>query len=190
MRDLVTYPRDDAVFARLVRERAATTTSAADLQRRLRRWHTRAVVREQDALAAFSPRTAWYAFRDGAMSPKSSEAWWETQGVACVAFNRAGTFIEANDAACALVDAATGSLVGRHWSELVPHDAAQDEGDWVWTELTTHGLVQSVFDFPTSDGGRKVIEYHSTASADPDRFESAWRETARISADDLPVLLR
>jgi PAS domain-containing protein len=180
---LTTFPADDRVFAAFVRQAYLALDPAhrepASLEASLRRWHASAVVRQQDGLASFGePR--WYVYRDGHPGVKVEDAWWQAEGAATIEFGADGVFTFADDAACELVELAPGALVGRHWSDLVPPSARDDDGAWIWEQLDRTGCVQSVFDLPVATGVR-VIEYRTERVADG-HFRSHWRQLATVDA--------
>jgi PAS domain S-box-containing protein len=180
---VATFPRDDVAFAAFVRnalgDLGPDAHDAAALETRLRRWHSRAIVRPQADLAGFGRSSTWYVYRDGRAGIVSEQGWWLADGCAWVAFGRDGTFTASNPAADALVGM-DGALVGRHWSDLLPPTARDDDGSWLWALLEDGSTPQSVFDLPLADGRRKVIEYRSSRRADGEGYESYWRELAVI----------
>jgi PAS domain-containing protein len=107
--------------------------------------------------------------------------WWQADGAATVEFSADGVFTYADEAACALVDLPPGTLVGRHWRDLVPPTARPDDGAWVWEVLDAGRVVQSVFDLPLATGGYRVIEYR-TERVGTGRFRSHWRPFAMVEA--------
>ena len=83
---LATFPRSDAAFARFVRatfDRLSPEEreDPAAVQRALRRWHTRAIVRPREAIAGYDGPT-WYVYRDGQAGIRSEESWWQAGDVA------------------------------------------------------------------------------------------------------------
>ena len=185
---VATFPRDDVAFAAFVksalRELGDDADDAAALEARLRRWHTRAIVRRQDDLAGFGESETWYVYRDGRAGIVLEQGWWLEEDCARVAFGRDGTFTASNPAADVLVGL-DGGLVGHHWSELLVPTAQADDGSWLWAILEAGGEAHSVFDLPLDDGRRKVIEYRSSKASSGDGYESFWRELAVIDADTL-----
>ena len=187
----VTFPRDDAAFASFVRATiekltAAERTDPAALERALRRWHTRAIVRAQDPLASFGG-VAWYIYRDGQAGVRTDEAWWQEPGVATAYLGEDERFIDGDDAACALVDRLPGGLAGVPWRELVPPVVREDDATWLFGELK-ETPAHSVFDFPRADGSRRVIEYRTAWDPERDCFVCRWRELAVIDAASVPTL--
>jgi PAS domain-containing protein len=183
---LITFPADDHAFAAFVRHAHLALDDhgrrdPSKLEASLRRWHTHAIVREQDGLASFG-EPKWYVYRDGHPGVKVDDAWWQAEGAATIEFGADGVFTYADDAACELVDLAPGALVGRHWSDLVPPSARDDDGAWVWEQLDRAGFVQSVFDLPVATGVR-VIEYRTERVA-ADHFRSHWRRLAMVDRED------
>ena len=74
---LRTYPRTDARFRRdatQMIEALGDDPSAAGLQRALRAWYPRCVVRPQAELARLGLQPVWYLFRDGAMQDNGARA--------------------------------------------------------------------------------------------------------------------
>ena len=116
----------------------------------------------------------------GAGPVKADDAWWQAEGAATIEFGADGVFTFADDTACELVELAPGALVGRHWSDLVPPSARDDDGAWIWEQLERAGSVQSVFDLPVATGVR-VIEYRTERVAE-DHFRSHWRQLATVDA--------
>jgi len=175
---IATFPSADGAFAAFVRTSfdrlSPGERSPEALQRALRKWHSRAVVQPQDSLARIGDET-WYAYRDGHPGVRVEDGWWESPGVAHVTYDSNGIFTGANEAACALVELHADCLVGRHWSDLVPATARDDDAAWLWQQIAAQGWAQSVFDFPLPDGGVRVIEYRTSATSQPGRYESWWR---------------
>jgi PAS domain-containing protein len=183
---LTTFPADDHVFAAFVRQAYLALDDharrdPATLEASLRRWHTRAVVRERHSLASFGEPT-WYVYRDGHPGVKVEEAWWQADDAPTVEFGADGVFTFADDAVCELVGLAPGALVGCHWTDLVPASARGDDGAWIWEQLDRAGWVQSVFDLPLGTGVR-IIEYRTERVGDG-RFRSHWRGLATTAAQD------
>jgi PAS domain-containing protein len=186
---VATFPRDDAAFGAYVERCRAELNEderadPAALQRAIRRWHTRAVVRAQDALAGFGS-ALWYVYRDGMAGVRTDDTWWQEQGVAHVIFAPGGHVHSADREACSLVGRPAGGLDGVHWTSLVPPEGSTDDALWISKQLDERGVVQSVFDCPLPDGSRHVIEYRTTPAAQPGFFESRWRHVATIEPDRL-----
>jgi PAS domain-containing protein len=182
------FPAEDAAFALFVRTTQARLQADDEpmtpeaLETSLRTYHTRALVRRRNPLAALG-EDVWYVYRDGHAGVKVLDDWWQCTDCASVVFDRTGAFVEADDSACALLDLPPGALAGRRWRELVPGRAPRPDSADLWRILETHGSIQSVFDVPLPDGGFRVIEYHSERTEDPDRFTSRWRAIADIPAE-------
>ena len=181
---LATFPRDDAAFAGYVRDSmndlaAAGPLDHETLQRRLRTWHSRAVVHVREELGGLMPERVWYVYRDGGIA-RSDFGWWTNPGVAALTFDRSGMFRSANQAAADLVNRPIEDLVGAVWSDLVPPDAAATDPAWLWRLLDAGHAVQSLFELPIPDGSRRVIEFRSQATDDPDIFASNWRAVSTI----------
>ena len=190
---IATFPRTDAAFARYVRaaiERLppADRTDPAKVQRAIRRWHTRAIVRPQDPLAAYGAAT-WYVYRDGQAGVRLEEDWWQSPDVALARLGEDEVFVDGNDAACRLVDRPPGGLAGVPWRELVPSEVRDDDAEWLFGGLQESGPVQSVFDFPLPDGGRRVIEYRTVWVPEERIYLCRWRELATIDGDTVPSLV-
>ena len=187
---LATFPRDDAAFAGFVRGTAdglaADDALAPDmLQARLRTWHSQAVVHVRNELAGLTNDRLWYVYRDGGVA-RSESGWWASDAVAQLTFDRTGTFRSANQAAADLVDRSIEELVGASWSDLVPPDAAATDPVWLWRLLDAGHAIQSLFELPLPDGARRVIEFRSEATEDPQVFASRWRPVRTLVPGDLP----
>ncbi len=174
---LATFPSSDVAFATYVQKcwselDGKLRDDPRELQRLVRRWHTRALVVPQSPLAALRQGSLWYVFRDGRGGgvPPESE-WWTAPGTACVTFDADLVITHADDAACALAGVQPGGLVGRRWSELIPSQARASGTAWLKEALSRGEAISSVFDLPLPDGGYRVIEYH----AEP-RYVTYWRE--------------
>jgi PAS domain-containing protein len=185
---LASFPAEDEAFALFVRttqtrlEADGRSMTPEALEASLRTYHTRALVRRRNPLAALG-EDVWYVYRDGHAGVRVLDDWWQCEDCASVVFDRAGAFVEADDAACALLDLPPGALTGRRWQELVPGRAPREDSADLWKLLETHGSIQSVFDVPLPGGGFRVIEYHSERTHDPERFTSRWRAIADIPAE-------
>jgi PAS domain-containing protein len=183
---VATFPREDAAFAAYVTRCRADLAPGdradpAALERLIRHWHTRAVVRPRDGLAGFGS-AVWYVYRDGSAGIRTDDEWWGADGVARVVFGADGRVLDADPAACAIAGLPPDGLAGVHWTSLVPPEAATGSADWLGQQLRAKGYVQSVFDCPLPEGGRRVIEYRSMPAAEPGRFECRWRVIATIEA--------
>ena len=180
----VTFPRDDTAFAAFVRATMAKLgpderEDAAAVQAALRRWHTRALVRPQDPMASFGG-TTWYIYRDGTAGVRLEQDWWQAEGVATARLGEDEVFIDGDDEACRLVDCPPGGLAGVPWRELVPVEARDTDGEWLFGPLKDGKPVQSTFDFPRADGTRRVIEYRTIWLPDERIYLCRWRELAVI----------
>jgi len=180
----VTFPRDDTAFAAFVRATMAKLgpderEDAAALQAALRRWHTRALVRPQDPMASFGG-TTWYIYRDGTAGVRLEQDWWQAEGVATARLGEDEVFVDGDDEACRLVDLPPGGLAGVPWRELVPVEARDTDGEWLFGPLKDGKPVQSTFDFPRADGTRRVIEYRTIWLPEERIYLCRWRELAVI----------
>jgi PAS domain-containing protein len=190
---LVTFPRDDQAFASFVqatmdRLDPAARADPAALQRAIRRWHTRAIVRAQNPLASFGT-PAWYVYRDGQAGVRTDDAWWQAPGVATAWLGEdAERFVWADAAAAALVERTPDDFVGLAWRDLVPSAVRDDDAAWLFADLKARP-VQSVFDYPLADGGRRVIEYRTAWSPEDGCFVCRWRELAVIDPQAVPRLI-
>jgi PAS domain-containing protein len=186
---LSTFPAEDEAFELFVRttERRLRTNgkplTPEALEAALRTYHTRAIVRARNPLATFG-EDVWYVYRDGRAGVRVLDDWWQCDDCAQIVFDRAGTILQADDAACALVGVSPGSLAGRPWRELPRSTPSGDSSASMWQLLETTGSLQSVFDVPMPDGGFRVIEFHCEPTEDPDRFTSRWRAIADIPAHE------
>ena len=165
-----------------VAERSAAALARLDpvqVQAALRRWHTRAQVRPQDALASLG-ETTWYIYRDGHAGVLIEQDWWQADDVATARLGEDEVFVDGDDAACALVDLPPGGLRGVPWRVLVPPEARETDGEWLFGPLKDGRPVQSVFDFPRTDGSRRVIEYRTIWLPDERIYLCRWRELAVI----------
>jgi PAS domain-containing protein len=181
---IVTFPRDDTAFAAYVRSTldrlpAAERRDPAAVQAALRRWHTRALVRPQDPLASLGG-TSWYVYRDGSAGVRSDQEWWKSDTVATARLGEDEVFVDGDEAACDLVDRPPGGLAGVPWRELVPSEARDTDGEWLFGPLKDGRPVQSVFDFPRADGSRRVVEYRTVWLPDERIYLCRWRELAVI----------
>jgi PAS domain-containing protein len=190
---VATFPRGDEAFAAFVRD-AITRLERVDrldpaaLQNLLRRWHSRAIVRERDALASFGAST-WYVYRDGQAGVRIEDDWWQRDGVAVARLGEDQVFIDGDDEACRLVGRPPGGLAGASWRELVPPVARDDDAEWLFGDLKERP-VQSVFDFPLADGGRRVIEYRTAWVPEEAVYLCRWRELTVIDSESLRELVR
>ena len=190
---IATFPRQDAAFAAFVRATLARLgpaerTDPAAVQRALRRWHTRAIVRRQDPLASYGSET-WYIYRDGQAGVRLEDDWWQRDDVATARLGEDEVFVDGDDEACRLVDRPPGGLAGVAWRDLIPTEARDDDAGWLFDGIQDGGPVQSVFDFPRPDGGRRVIEYRSAWVPDERVYLCRWRELAVIESESIPHLL-
>ena len=187
---IVTFPRDDTAFAAFVRSTIAALDAQAredpaQVQAALRRWHTRAQVRPQDALASLGD-TSWYVYRDGHAGVRLEQDWWQADDVATARLGEDEVFVDGDDAACRLVDLGPGGLRGVPWRVLVPPEARDTDGEWLFGPLKDGRPVQSVFDFPRADGSRRVIEYRTIWLPDERIYLCRWRELAVIGPVPTP----
>ena len=176
---IATFPRGDTAFAALVERLYAGLGGDPDpraLERALRPFHTRAIVSPQEPIASLGP-PIWYVYRDGTISIQADDRWWDDPTCARVVFDD-GIVVEANDAAAALVGLDVGRLVGLSGRALVPAGSLDDFG-FVRQAMNEAGFAQSVFDHPTGDGGRRVIEYRIMPGGDH-RSIAYWRAVAEI----------
>ena len=181
---IVTFPRDDTAFAAFVRSTLAgldpaARQDAAALQAGLRRWHTRALVQPQDPLGALGG-ISWYVYRDGHAGVQLDQDWWQASGAATARLGEDEVFLDGDPEACRLVDRPPGGLAGVPWRQLVPEEARDTDGEWLFGPLKDGRPVQSVFDFPRADGTRRVIEYRAEWLADERIYLCRWRELAVI----------
>ena len=149
------------------------------VQGALRRWHTRAKVQPQHELARLGEKT-WYVYRDGRAGVLLEQDWWQADDVATARLGEDEVFIEGDDAACRLVDLPPGGLRGVPWRVLIPPEARDTDGEWLFGPLKDGRPVQSVFDFPRADGSRRVIEYRTIWLPDERIYLCRWRELAVI----------
>ena len=189
---IATFPAGDQTFAAFVRDAAGRLERAdrldpASLQELLRRWHSRALVRQRDPLASFGAAT-WYVYRDGQAGVRVEDDWWQGEGVATALLGEDQVFIDGDEAACGLVGRQPGGLAGVSWRELVPQEAREDDATWLFGDLKENP-VHSVFDFPLPDGGRRVIEYRTAWEPDRNAFVCRWRELTVIASDDVARLV-
>lgn len=180
-------PTADAAFAAFVAScEAGLSPPERDdpraLERCLRRWHPRAVVRAQSSLASFGGPSGWYAYRDGHPAAPRPDRWWGRPGQARVRFDARAVFVDANDAACDLVGRRSGDLAGRAWHEIVPPAASSVDPSWIWQTLLRTGSVESEFDCPLPDGQWRVIEYRTETTEEPGVYQSWWREVVTLPA--------
>ena len=188
---LATFPRTDVAFGRLARAALDRLSGAergdpAALQRELRRWHTRAVVRPRESLAGYDGPT-WYVYRDGQAGIHSEDDWWKREDVAIAILGEDEVFIDGDDEACRLVGRAPGGLRGVPWRHLVPVEASDDDATWLFGSLKDGVPVQSVFDCPLPDGRRQVIEYRTNWVEEERIYRCRWRGIALIDRDGRPA---
>ena len=192
MPTIATFPRGDEAFAAFVGDAIARLERAdrldpAALQSLLRRWHSRALVRERDALASFGAAT-WYVYRDGQAGVRVEDDWWQRDNVAIARLGEDQSFIDGNDEACRLVGRPPGGLAGVPWRDLVPPLARDDDAEWLFGDLKERP-VQSVFDFPLPDGGRRVIEYRTAWIPEEGIYLCRWRELTVIDSTSIRTLV-
>jgi PAS domain S-box-containing protein len=186
------FPADDRLFASFVQRAyeqlvgdGAPTPEA--LQRALRTYHTRAVVRPQASLAGFGDGEVWYAYRDGRPGGRAADEWWLDPSVGHVRFSDDGRYLEANDEACRLVGLPPGGLVGLSLFDVVVPGGREAMEAVANAEFQRTGAIHSVFDCRLPDGSMRVIEYRSRRTDEPGVNESAWREIALIEAPAPPA---
>jgi PAS domain-containing protein len=182
---IATFPRADDAFAAFVRDAIARLERAdrlepAELQMLLRRWHARALVREQHALASFGVPT-WYVYRDGQAGGRVDDVWWRREDAATARLGEDQVFVGGDDEACRLVELPPGGLGGVSWRELVPPLASDDDASWLFDDLKERP-AHSVFDFPLPDGGRRVIEYRTAWIPEERIYLCRWRELTVIDS--------
>jgi len=188
---IATFPRADEAFAAFVRDAVtrlgqADRAGPAELQQLLRRWHTRALVRERHDLAGFGAAT-WYVYRDGQAGIRMEDDWWQREDVATARLGEDLVFVDGNDEACRLVGRPPGGLAGVPWRELVPPSARDDDATWLFGDLKERA-VHSVFDHPLPDGGRRVIEYRTAWVPEEGVYQCRWRELTVIDSASIEKL--
>ena len=189
---IATFPRGDEAFAAFVRDAIARLERAdrldpAALQNDLRRWHSRAIVRERDPLASFGAST-WYVYRDGQAGVRIEDDWWQRDDVAVARLGEDQVFVDGNDEACRLVGRPPGGLAGVSWRDLVPPAARDDDAEWLFGDLKERP-VQSVFDVPLPDGSRRVIEYRTAWAPEQAVYLCRWRELTVIDSASIQELV-
>lgn len=179
---LLCFPPTDAVFAGLVRDLvdAATDPDPAALEGQLRRVYPGAVVRPRHQLAALRG-PAWYVYRDGRYSPFAESPWWGDPSVARTVVGDDGCYLDANEAALALlaVDLETlramrsGDFTLPEYREIVP---------WIRQLLIDTGELHSVAVMRPRGGGRDVpVEFHFVRDGDGPGRHVAWMR--RVTPD-------
>ena len=189
---IATFPRDDAAFAAFVRATMAALSpvdraNPALVQKALRRWHTRAIVRPRDEIAGFGMGT-WYVYRDGQAGVRTEDDWWQRDDVAVAILGEDEVFVEGDDEACRLVGRPPGGLRGLPWRQLIPAEARDDDAGWLFTGLQDVPFVHSVFDAPLPGGGRRVIEYRTNWDPDQRVYVCRWRGRAVIDDSQVAAL--
>jgi PAS domain-containing protein len=189
---IATFPREDAAFASFVRTTMANLSpedrgDPALVQKALRRWHTRALVRRRDDIAGFGPVT-WYVYRDGQAGVRIESDWWQGDGVATAVLGEDEVFVDGDDEACRLVGRPSGGLRGVPWRDLVPAEARDDDAGWLFAGLKNVPFAHSVFDAPLPDGSRRVIEYRTHWDSEQGVYVCRWRELAVIDDVQIAVL--
>ena len=184
---VLSFPPGDVVFRRAT-EQAIGAVDAVDpreVQRVLRGMYPHAVIRARESLASYGG-PAWYVYRDGRYSPFSHEGrWWEDPSVARIVIDDAGNYLDANDAALALLNvtldelraAKAGDFTVPQFRRAVP---------WVLQLLQDTGELHSTSILRPRDGRPDLpVEFHFARAADgPGRNVSTMRPVPRDVVDE------
>jgi PAS domain-containing protein len=192
---LLCFPPHDEVFTRVAMSQLVALADAGPgrltperLEASLRDRFPRTAVRQQDSLASLVPGQAWYVYRDGRYSPFADvDPWWERSEAAWIEIDDDGRYLDASDAALAIMGAtrdalgtlSTGDLADTPIRSLVP---------WVWELARETGILQSTSILRPLDGRPPVgIEYRLERVADG-RWRSSMRmiprEDASVTSED------
>ena len=187
------FPSDDLVFAARVREiLRKTPADSADeaverLCSRLRPVHPHVAARIRAEIAGFGRSPVVYVFRDGTTRQSLSDAWLDDPAAARVVSDRAGTYLEANDAAAALFGVPREQIVGSRAGSFTRLDARIEDGDALWQALATKGRLHSLAVVRRPDGTETSVEFVTIANGDgPDRNVTILREVADRTAPVAP----
>ncbi len=172
---LLCFPPDDAVFAGLAREHMADAERLEPdrLEAALRDVYPRAVVRARHELASLRGG-AWYAYRDGRLSPFSGDRWWEEPGAARLVVGEDGAYLDATDEALRLLGvdletlrmSASGSFTVPEYRAVMP---------WIRQLLRDSGEVHSTSIMRPADGRPDVpVEFRFVRDADGPGRHVAW----------------
>ena len=75
-------------------------------------------------------------------------------------------YVDANQAACALLNRSREQLVGHHLSEVVA-PGRRAEVDVQWRAFVRDGLQQGVFEITLPDGGVRLVQFNAHANFAP-----------------------
>ena len=183
---LMCFPANDKTFADLAYRALAGAIArpAPDvIAAVLRPTYPHVVVRPQDPAAALGPGARWYVFRDGQLSSRSADQWWEDDDLPRVVIDQSNHYTEANDAACALFDVAPGGLLGRSWEEFAGAATAQ-AAEALRQTLQRNGHGDSTFQLTRADGSVFEIDYHTVVYVSAERvlYETMMRERPDAAA--------
>ena len=177
---LMCFPASDKTFADLAYRALAGAVArpAPDvIAAVLRPTYPHVVVRPQHPAAALGPGARWYLFRDGHLSTRPADQWWEDDDLPRVVIDESNRYTEANDAACTLFDLAPGGLLGRSWEEFAGASAAQ-AAEALRQTLQRNGHGDSTFQLTRADGSIFDIDYHTVVYVSAERvlYETVMRE--------------
>ena len=183
---LMCFPANDKTFADLAYRALAGAIArpAPDvIAAVLRPTYPHVVVRPQDPAAALGPGARWYVFRDGQLSSRSADQWWEDDDLPRVVIDQSNRYTEANDAACALFDVAPGGLLGRSWEEFAGAATAH-AAEALRQTLQQNGHGDSTFQLTRADGSVFDIDYHTVVYVSAERvlYETMMRERPDAAA--------
>ena len=101
-------------------------------------------------------------------------------------------YVEANRAACALLNRSRDQLVGHHLSTVVA-PGRQAEVDLQWRAFIRDGIQQGVFEIVLPDGSTRVVQFNARANFAPGLHCSflspANRDSGAANAQDEVVTL-
>lgn len=176
---MMCFPADDKTFADLAYRAldGAVARPAPDvIAAVLRATYPDVVIRPQDPAAALGPGARWYVFRDGQLSGRPADQWWEDDDLPRVVIDHNNRYTEANDAACALFDVAPGGLLGRSWEEFAGPATAQ-AAEALRQTLQRNGHGDSTFRLTRANGSTFDIDYHTVVYVSAERvlYETVLR---------------
>jgi PAS domain S-box-containing protein len=181
---LLCFPPYDEVFAGLAaRSLAQLAQPTPDaLQASLATAYPRAVVRAREEIAGFGAATVWYAYRDGRYSPYDARRWWEEPGTASIVIDTDGRYVDANEAALALIGQDRDGLLAMVSGDLT-EPSVRPTVAWVWELMRQAGELHSTSILIAADGRRVPVEYRLVRDPDTGLFVSYLRAIPLTDAE-------
>jgi len=113
---LIAIPSSDTAFGRHVGRIQPETTSAAELEQRLRRIFPRVVVRER---SLSGEAAAWYVYRDGRWQAPHAQRWWDENGLPRVRVSKEGFLTEASRTAAGILGIDPADVGSHHFTDFI-----------------------------------------------------------------------